>query len=253
MTPEGVAAEAIEIQRLSLEREITVRLIGSLAIAARCPTHRWLMTTLGRREPRDIDLVTYSSAERSLHDLLSRRGYLLHPSVSHSREWGVKRLIYTHPSHDGKVDVFLDELVMAHTIDFAGRLEDESVTVSLVDLLLSKLQIYRITANDLIDLTVLLAEVDIGSGPDEIDLARLRDVLGTDWGFAHGAELNLARLIEFVGSTPSLDPAIAARVQARATRLLNEIETAPKSLRWRLRARIGDRAPWYEHVDDVEV
>ncbi len=165
----------------------------------------------------------------------------------------MKRLIYTHPSHEGKVDVFLDQLVMAHTIDFAGRLEDESATVSLVDLLLSKLQIYRITSNDLIDLIVLLAEVDVGSGPDEIDLTRLRQVLGSDWGFAHGAELNLARLIEHVGSASAVDPTIAARVQARAIRVLDEIEAAPKSLRWRLRARIGDRAPWYEHVDDVEV
>lgn len=253
MTPEAVAAEAVEIQRLCREQEITVRLIGSLAIAARCPLHRWLMPALGRREPRDIDLVTYASHERSLHELLSRRGYLLHPSVSHSREWGVNRLIYTHQSHDGKVDVFLDQLVMAHKIDFTGRLDGESVTVSLADLLLSKLQIYRITSNDLIDLTVLLAEVDVGSGPGDIDLGRVREVLGADWGFAHGAELNLARLIEVAESTPALDSTIAARVQARANRLLGEIESAPKSLRWRLRSRIGERAPWYEHVDDVDV
>ena len=253
MTLESVAAEATEIQGLCEGRGLTVRLIGSLAISARCPTHRWLMPALGRREPRDIDLVTYASHERSLHELLIQRGYLLHPSVSHSREWGVNRLIYTHQSHDGKVDVFLDELVMAHTIDFVGRLESETVTVSLADLLLSKLQIYRITSNDLIDLTVLLAEVDVGSAPMDIDAGRVRAILGADWGFAHGATLNLERLTEFVGSTPALDSTIRARVQARANRLLSEIESAPKSVRWRLRSRIGERAPWYEHVDDVDV
>lgn len=253
MTPEAVAAEAVEIQGLCTERSITTRLIGSLAIASRCPVHRWLMPALGRREPRDIDLVTYSRHEHALHELLDRRGYLLHPSVSHSREWGVKRLIYTHQAHDGKVDVFLDQLVMAHTIDFSGRLDTDSVTVSLADLLLSKLQIYRITSNDLIDLTVLLAEVDLGSGSGDIDPHRVREVLGSDWGFAHGAELNLAQLIEFAGTTPALDPTIAARVQARANTLLGEIDAAPKSLRWRLRSRIGERAPWYEHVDDVDV
>lgn len=253
MTPETVASEAIEIHRLCREQEITARLIGSLAIAARCPKHRWLMPALGRRDPRDIDLVTYARHEQSLHELLERRGYLLHPSVSHSREWGVKRLIYTHQSHDAKVDVFLDQLVMAHTIDFIGRLDGERVTVSLADLLLSKLQIYRITSNDLIDLMVLLAEVDVGWGPGDIDLGRVREVLGADWGFSHGAELNLARLIEVAGSMPALDPTIAGRVQARAQRLLGEIDSAPKSLRWRLRSRIGERAPWYEHVDDVDV
>lgn len=253
MTPDAVAAEAVEIQRLSAEQDITVRLIGSLAIAHRCPDHRWLMAVLGRRPPRDIDFVTYSSNERSLHELLVRRGYVLHPSVIHSREWGVKRLIYTHSAHDGKVDVFLDQLVMAHTIDFTGRLEREPVTVSLADLLLSKLQIYRITSNDFIDLTVLLAETELGSGPDDIGLARVGEVLGNDWGFAHGAKLNLAQLTEVITGNADLDPVIAARVRARTTRLIEEIDSAPKSMRWRLRDRIGDRAAWYEHVDDVDV
>lgn len=253
MTPEAVTAEAVAIQRLASAKGITVRLIGSLAIAHRCPRHRWLLSELGRRPPRDIDFVAYSRDERSLNALLAQRGYLLHPSVSHSREWGVKRLIYTHADHDGKVDVFLDQLVMAHTIDFTGRLEHEPVTVSLADLLLSKLQIYRITDNDFIDLTVLLAEAELGSAPNQIGLDRVRGVLGDDWGFTYGAKRNLAQLTEVVVGNASLEPNIAAHVQARASRLIEEIDAAPKSMRWRLRARIGTRAPWHEHVDDVDV
>lgn len=253
MTPEAVAAEAAELHRLSASQGVPVRLLGSLAIAMRCPTHRWVLAVLGRRPPRDIDFMAYSRDERSIDALVTGRGYIVHPSVSHSREWGVKRIIYTHPEHDGKVDVFLDQLVMAHTIDFAGRLEHEPVTVSLADLLLSKLQIYRMTANDLIDLTVLLAEADLGEGPDQIGLDRVRSVLGDDWGFAYGAKLNLARLLDEVNSYEALDPAIASRVRAQGTRLIEEIDAAPKSRRWRLRARLGTRAAWFEHVDDVDV
>jgi hypothetical protein len=253
VTPEAVAAEAAEIQRLSEERNVTVRLIGSLAIAQRCPGHRALLATLGRRPPRDVDLVAYARDERFIDGLLTGRGYALHPSVSHSREWGVNRLIYTDPERDAKVDVFLDRLVMAHTIDFAGRLEAEPTTVSLADLLLSKLQIYRITANDLIDLTVLLAEADLGKAPEQIGLDRLRSVLGNDWGFSFGAKLNLTRLGEEVRGYAGLDPVITTRVLARTTRLIDEIDAAPKSTRWRLRSRLGTQVAWHEHVEDVDV
>lgn len=253
MTPEAVAAEAVELQRIFDEKGAPVRLIGSLAIRTRCASHVPSSAQLGRRPPRDIDLVAYTRDERLIDAILVERGYVIHPSVSHSREWGVSRLIYTHPGHEGKVDVFLDRLVMAHTIDFRGRLEAEPTTVSLADLLLSKLQIHRITDNDLIDLTVLLADVDLGIAPDAIDLDRVRSVLADDWGFTHGAKLNLERLIEAVGEYAALDPVVAARVRDRATRLTEAIDAAPKSTRWKLRARLGARAPWYEHVDDVDV
>jgi hypothetical protein len=33
---------------------------------------------------------------------------------------------------------------------------------------------------------------------------------------------------------------------------LRAVEDAPKSLRWKLRDRIGDRVRWYEEPDEVE-
>lgn len=249
----AVGLEATKLQQVAEARGITMRLIGSLAIVLRCPEQRRLMTALGRRPPRDIDVIAYSNEEKRIAALLVELGYAPHPSVSHSREWGVKRLIYTHPANAFKVDVFLDELVMAHTIGFVGRLEREPHTVSLADLLLTKLQIYRITENDLIDLVVLLAEHDLGSGSSGIDVARVGVVLGADWGFYHGALLNLDRLEEAVGGFDALPTATCDRVRDRVARLRGTIESAPKSARWRLRARIGTRAPWYEHVDEIEI
>jgi hypothetical protein len=252
VSPDAIQLEASDIHREAAELGVPVRLIGSLAIAYRCPTARPLMATLGRRPPRDMDFMAYSAHEGRLHSLLSQRGYALHPAIRHSREWGVKRLIYTHAEHEGKVDIFLDQLVMAHTIDFRGRLEREAVTVSLADLLLTKLQIYRITENDLIDLTVLLAETDLGPESDEIDVTRVQSVLSDDWGFWHGATLNLDRLADRLDGTDNLDVEVRARIRDRIARLRHSIEAAPKSVRWRVRSRIGTRAGWYEHVDDVE-
>lgn len=252
MTPDAVAAEAAEIRRLAAASGIHLRLIGSLGIAWRCPDRRALFDQLGRRPPQDIDLIGYAKQERAAADLFRERGYVLHPSVSHSREWGVNRLIYTHPGHGGKVDVFLDRLVMAHTIDFMGRLESEAVTVSLGDLLLSKLQIQRITPNDFIDLTVLFAEHDIAGGPDQSALDRTLSVLSADWGFAHGVMVNLGLLAAEVRGFEELDTELRDLVLTRIAQLNEAIERTPKSARWRLRARLGTRASWYEHVDDVD-
>ncbi len=195
----------------------------------------------------------YSRDERRIAALFTRRGYELHPAVRHSREWGVKRLIYTHPDTNFKIDVFLDELVMAHTIDFAGRLEEREHTVSLADLLLSKLQIYRMTENDLIDLIVLLGEREVGDGLEDIRLARVVSVLSNDWGFYYGAMVNLDKLDEAMERHRDVPPEVAWRVRARSRRLREAIDLAPKTRRWRLRARIGTRATWYEDVAEVEI
>lgn len=252
MEGEAVEREAKDLHREATERGFPIRLIGSLAVAHRCPTHRGLMASLGRRPPRDVDFIAYSANEHELHAMLTERGYALHPAVRHSREWGVKRLIYTHGGSNQKVDLFLDQLVMAHTIDFSGRLESETFAVSMADLLLSKLQIYRITSNDLIDLAVLLAEADLGSNSDDIDVRRVGSVLGDDWGFTYGATLNLNRLADELKGGLKLDPLLSARISDRLVRLQQVIDAAPKSLRWRLRSRLGTRTGWYEHVDDVD-
>ncbi len=73
----------------------------------------------------------------------------------------MKRLIYEHPETHIKIDVFMDELVMAHTMHFKGRLDLDFPTIGLADLLLSKLQIHQITENDSIDTIVLLAEHEV--------------------------------------------------------------------------------------------
>ncbi len=54
---------------------------------------------------------------------------------------GIKRQIFAHPDTGIKIDIFMDALVMAHSIGFLDRLELAVPCVTLADLLLSKLQI----------------------------------------------------------------------------------------------------------------
>ncbi|MEW5990836.1 MAG: hypothetical protein AB1736_05750 [Chloroflexota bacterium] len=197
--------------------------------------------------------MAYDRDGPRLAPLFASRGYVLHPTVSHSREWGVKRLIYTHARHAFKVDVFLDQLVMAHTIDLVGRLELDSQTVPLADLLLSKLQIHRITENDLIDLIVLLAEQEIADGHQAIEGRRLQEVLGSDWGFWYGALQNLEALASAIDRLPAVPDEVRSTVSGRIVQLRTVIQAAPKTTRWRLRARLGTRVSWYEDVEDIDV
>ncbi len=246
-----VEREAIELYEEAAAASITLRLIGSIAVKLRCERYAPYMVALGRRPVRDIDFFAYSKQERSVKQLFERRRYTLDPAVRHSQEFGIKRLIYHHPDHLLKVDIFLDELVMAHTVDLSGRLELDAPTVTLADLMLSKLQIHEITENDLIDAAILLAEHDLGSDSG-IELGRLTDVLGRDWGFYHSVLLNLDKLEEAIGRFATLPPEAADRVRRRIGTMREAMDVAPKSRKWRLRARVGPRLRWYEEVDEVD-
>jgi len=244
-------AAAFALVDAATAASIPLRLIGSVAVVECCPAHRDLLPALGRRPVRDIDVVAYSRDKKRVKALFADGGYLLDPAIRHSEEFGIKRLIYHHPSGRYKVDVFLDKLVMAHTIDLRDRLEPDSPTVTLVDLLLSKLQIHAITENDLIDLAVLLAEHDAAPG-QAIDVDHLARIMARDWGFHRTTMDNLETLDAALHRFDALPSASTAAARARITAIERTVEGVRKTRAWRLRARIGTRLRWYEEVGEVD-
>jgi hypothetical protein len=249
---EAVLAEADELMQVAADRSLTVRLAGSIAVRAHSPAQAHLLMALGRRPYRDIDLMAYTKQKRQIAALFETRGYVLDSDIRLAQEWGVKRFVYEHPDSHVKVDVFFDELVMAHTIDFAGRLELDVPTITVTDLLLTKLQIHEYTANDLIDSIVLLAEHEVGpAGRETIDRDYISNIMRKDWGFYYTTQANLRRIIDSLQDYPALPASTAGTVRDRAGELHDAIERAPKTQRWKMRARVGDRVKWYEHVEDV--
>ncbi len=249
---EAVLAEAGELMRIAADRSLTLRLTGSIAVRAHSPAQAHLLAALGRRPYRDIDLMAYTKQKREIAELFETRGYVLDADIRLAQEWGVKRFVYEHPESHVKVDVFFDELVMAHTVEFAGRLELDAPTITVTDLLLTKLQIHEFTANDLIDSIVLLAEHEVGAaGRDTIDRDYIADTMRKDWGFYYTTQANLRKIGDSLTDYPALPAEVAAVVRDRAAGLSDAIERAPKTQRWKLRARVGDRVKWYEHVEDV--
>jgi hypothetical protein len=249
---EAVLAESGELMRVAAERSLTVRLTGSLAIPLLCPGHAPLLAALGRRPYRDIDLIAYSKQKREIAALFEERGYVLDPSIRAAQEFGIKRFVYQQPGTGLKADVFLDELVMAHTVAFHRRLELDTPTVTVTDLLLTKLQIHEFTRNDQIDCIVLLAEHDLGTaGPRMIDGSYVADIMRKDWGFYYTTRANLRKVADSLAGYPALPADVAGTVRDRLGRLDDAIERAPKTPRWKLRARVGSRVKWYEDVEEV--
>ncbi len=248
--------ELLEIARSLVDKGrdygLTLRLLGSLAARAHIKNNVGFLDLLQRTPTHDIDFMGYSKEQNNADRMFAALGYEKDRSVAFSGEYGVQRLIYHQRQAGLMAEIFLDELKMAHTIDMRGRLELDEPTISLADLMLSKLQIYQISEKDIKDMIAILAEHDLGSGDKErIDTDYIVSLLRDDWGFYYTATGNLKKVKELVHNYSVIEPAIQSAVAGKAEALLAQVDAAPKSMRWKLRARIGTRVKWYEDVGDV--
>ena len=252
-------AEALRLIELAGERRMTVRLMGGLAFHAQAP--EWRARTL--REGRDIDLAIRGADRGRLIELLAVEGYT--PDREYNALYGHKQLYFVDVPRRRPVDVLVDRLEMCHRFDFGGRLAFGSPTLPLAELLLSKLQIVKINRKDVLDALVLLAEhplaEDDGTGASSdaraaINVRRITELTSSDWGLWRTVTHNLQRLRAFlevelgpddldVGRPPRFDPA------AQLNWLEEAIDVGEKSVRWRMRAAVGERIRWYEEPEEV--
>jgi hypothetical protein len=251
---ELILAEVDRLLACADDHGVALRLLGSVAVWAHCDEHRSLLGRLERQEYRDIDLMGRSGERQAIGEVFAELGYEPDAALLGSQEYGINRFIFhSRPPRKVKVDVFLDTLRMCHRIDMADRLQLDRPTVSLADLLLSKLQIVRLTENDIKDCTVLVAEHPFGLGDLEtFDLQRIVRILAEDWGFWYTVTSNIVRIRSSIRSASVIPVEIVELADERLGELLGALESAPKSLRWRARKSIGTRVLWYEEVEDVE-
>jgi hypothetical protein len=105
-----------------------------------------------------------------------------------------------------------------------------------------------------VDLAALLADhrlrVDGGSG-DDIEAGRVLEVCGRDWGWWRTVTGNLRFLEDaWSGDAAGAGPDRAV-ARERATELRELLERSPKSVRWKARAVVGERVPWYQEPEEV--
>jgi len=240
--------EAVGICLAAADQGITVRLAGGLAIQYLTPE---FPPRGGDRQ--DLDLAIESSDRRPLTQFLTERGYA--SDKNFNALYGHKQLYFQSAATSRSLDVLVDRLHMCHTVEFRGRLGRMPVTIDLTDLVLSKLQIVELNEKDAQDVLYLLSAYPVRDGdePGTIGLDRIRSIVGNDWGWWRTVTGNLDRIIALAGGDGrALVPEGGKRDAVGQLRALSEaIEAAPKSLRWKARARVGDRVRWYELPEET--
>ena len=230
-------------------QSIILRLIGALAFRSHCPEFGYLQDKLGRMFT-DIDFASYQRFTKDILRFMDSLGYKEDKQVT--QLFGEYRLLFHDPIFGRHIDVFFNHLDFSHKISFVGRLEVEQITIPLAELLLEKVQIHHINEKDLIDSIMLLREHPIGESDEEtINIEIITDILSKDWGFWRTATGNLKLLDEMIHRYKDLTDEDRQVVHGRIHELLERIDAAPKSMKWKTRASIGEKVKWYKDVEEL--
>jgi hypothetical protein len=242
-TLEGTPEEGLRVARAAAEAGLPLVLLGGVAFWVRCPSAR--VAPLARAYG-DADFIGRSGDRKAITAFAEAQGYVADRMFNALH--GATRLNFHDPARDRPLDVLLDRFHMCHELDLRDRLAAGELTLPLADLALTKLQVVQLNRKDVVDLVALLC--DHGFGPDAIELDRILAVTHGDWGFEHTIRGTLAGVREQV---PALGLAgdAAALVVTRIDELVAALDGAPKSARWKLRARVGERVRWYELPEEA--
>jgi hypothetical protein len=149
-------------------------------------------------------------------------------------------------------DVFLDKLEFCHDIVFLERLEVDSPTVPLAELLLEKMQIVNLNEKDVIDSVMLLREHQVGdSDAETINSTRIANLTAHDWGLWKTVTTNLTRMEQLIPEMAKLSDGDRKDVMAKIDSLLLRIYDEPKSTSWKMRAKVGEKRKWYRDVEEL--
>jgi hypothetical protein len=227
---------------------IALRLLGALAFAKRCPRNAYLQETLNRVYT-DIDFAAYGAQVKQIRALLARESFVEDELMYVESEGS--RMVWNHPGTGLHLDVFLDKLEFCHTVSWNGRLETHDATIPLAEMLLQKMQIVRINEKDIIDTIMLLLEHPLTEDDVGVNAALVARVCARDWGWWRTLTMNLEKVSQMAASYGALGDDEKRRVAGQVNDALARIEREPKSLGWKMRAKIGDRKKWYRDVGEL--
>ncbi|HEU5252450.1 MAG TPA: hypothetical protein VFU16_03880 [Solirubrobacterales bacterium] len=238
-------AEGIRIAEAAAERGLPLRMLGGVAIAIRCPSSRRPPL---QRQYADIDFATTRSAKEEVVGLMEALGYV------GDREFNIlhghRRLFFWDESNQRQVDVFVDEANLCHRIDLKRRIAAVPLTLSLADLTVLKLQIVETNEKDLLDICAIFADHDLSSDESGVNSKYIAQMSAADWGLWKTLGTVAERSERFALALPGFEP--GELVAGRLRRLREELDSVPKTRRWKLRARVGERKRWYEIPEEVQ-
>jgi hypothetical protein len=242
-----IDAEARRLLELVDRRGIDARLIGGMAIRllAGPRLHPAYDRTVG-----DLDFLLPRRHGREFEALLLEAGYV--PDEQFNVLNGHRRLLFFDEHHGRQVDGFVDSFEMCHRLPLSERLTQRPETLPAAEVLMTKLQIVHLNDKDRGDLYALLLSHETALEDEgAVNVGRVAELTGNDWGLQHTFELNLDRLREGLAEAP-LAPQEIETLRGRIDAVADAMDRAPKTRRWKLRARVGDRKRWYEEPEEVD-
>jgi hypothetical protein len=251
--PEAYLEEGRHLTEEAQKQGIVLRVMGPIALNYYFPGYMELysrMERLGERVFTDIDYAAYGKHRGKLVPFFESHGYELEKRAAMVS--GGTRLIF-FSSNIPMIDVFFDKLNYNHPIDYRGRLELHPYCVSLADILLQKLQIVQINDKDLKDgMLLLLAAALAETDENAINVKYVAKLFADDWGFYYTATNNLKKIKEASLEVKALKDEQRRTIAEKADLILKTIEDAPKSGKWKSRAKAGTSRSWYQEVADWE-
>lgn len=234
MLPSNALEASKQIIDLAESRGARVRLFGGVAFKALCPS---ALDPRFSRENKDIDLMGRKEDTKKIIRLMEELGYKPR-EVFNKLNMG-QRLIYYDIANKRRIDIFLDEFQMCHRFNFRSALLPGTYTLPATELMMTKLQVIEMTEKEHKDLLALFHDFEVTAGPGGVDGRRIAELCSKDWGL-------YATFTKGLASVRKEAEGLRGVELERIDRLRALIEAEPKTMSWRLRARIGTKAKWYE-------
>lgn len=239
-----LAEEARKIIDLANSKGLILRAFGGIAVGfhSEYAIHEALSRTYG-----DFDLMAlkgeYSKIKRFFEEELRYIGHKMFNAIN-----AKKRAIFYSPDGSMEAEIFFDVFEMCHTLQFDKKrllADPNNLTIPLAELVLTKLQVIELTEKDIKDIVALFLDHNLADHDTEtINLGVITKLLATDWGWWRTVTENLQKVRAFIADY-DLKTEHQKLVIYRLNQLQKTIDNEPKSRKWKMRARIGDKKRWY--------
>jgi len=241
----SIVEDALDIVHEADRRGISVRIFGSIGVYLHC---QGLISEYrkSKRSFGDIDVAAPLVQVHAVSECLLSLGY--EEETTYRILTGGGRRRYLHVNRGTSVDLALDALRFCQTLDLRRRLQADYPTLSVTDLLLSKIQKMDLEPKDRFDVWALLDEHEIGGSDEEtVNLGYIAALCSRSWRWWRCLRANVTVLLR----DQSQPGGGKANLIAKLREIQEGVEVAPKSLVWRLRSIAGDSISWSRHVEQV--
>ncbi|MEM2630749.1 MAG: hypothetical protein QXN41_06070, partial [Candidatus Bathyarchaeia archaeon] len=87
---------------------------------------------------------------------------------------------------------------------------------------------------------------------ETINAEYIADLLSKDWGFYYTVTTNLNKIKDLINSySQVLTQDKIADVKTKIDTILDKIEKKPKTMSWKMRAKVGTKVKWYKEVEEI--